>query len=115
MIWGAGDKLAAADRALNGVESLLRGGRFGDLPAAMAGLERAMESLRDGRLDRSAAPRLSDLRLRAAHVGELLRAVMAGMRDARASLTGPSGFSSYDARGRSDRIGPAQTRFERRR
>lgn len=115
MIWRSGDSLAAADRALSGVESLLRSQRFSDLPAAMIALERAMHSLQGGGIDRSAAARLTDMRRRAEQVSTLLRAVTAGMRDARNSLSGPSGFSSYDAHGRSGRIGQAQTRFERRR
>ncbi|TBX28459.1 hypothetical protein [Nioella sediminis] len=115
MIWRSGDSLAAADRALSGVESLLRSQRFSDLPAAMVALERAMYSLQGGGIDRSAAARLTDMRRRAEQVSTLLRAVMAGMRDARNSLSGPSGFSSYDAQGRSGHIGQAQTRFERRR
>jgi predicted lipoprotein len=115
MIWRSGDTLAAADRALSGVETLLRSRRFTDLPAAMVALERAMQSLQGGGIDRSAAARLTDMRRRAGQVSTLLRAVMAGMRDARTSLSGPSGFSSYDAQGRSGHIGQAQTRFERRR
>lgn len=115
MIWRSGDSLAAADRALSGVESLLRSQRFSDLPTAMITLERAIHSLQGGGIDRAAAARLTDMRRRAGQVSTLLRAVMAGMRDARTSLSGPSGFSSYDAQGRSDHIGQAQTRFERRR
>lgn len=115
MIWRPGDSLTAADRALSGVESLLHSQRFSDLPAAMVALERAMHSLQGGGIDRSAAARLTDMRRRAEQVSTLLRAVMAGMRDARNSLSGPSGFSSYDAQGRSGHIGQAQTRFERRR
>ena len=45
MIWGRSDGLRAADRALSGVETMLREGRFRDLPGAMAGLERAMQGL----------------------------------------------------------------------
>ncbi|MGI3184781.1 hypothetical protein [Nioella aestuarii] len=118
MIWGQSDRLVAADRALSGVETLLRSGRFIDLPETVSAMERAMQGLQGSGLDGLAASRLSDLRAlraRAANVGELLRAVLSGMRDARASLATPSGFSSYDASGRSGHIGSENTRFERRR
>ena len=115
MIWGRADGLGAAERALTGVETLLREGQLRDLPGAMTGLERAMHVLQSGGLDRVSANRLADLRARAARVGELLRAVMAGMRDASAAMSAPEGFSSYDAAGRSGHIGQSRSRFERRR
>lgn len=115
MIWGHADRLTAAERALAGVETALRERRFSDLGGAMAALERAMQSLQATAQDRAAAGRLQSLRIRAGRVADLLRAVMAGMRDARSSIAVPSGFSSYDAFGRSGQIGSAQTRFERRR
>ena len=115
MIWGRNDGLGAADRALSGIETMLREGEFRDLPEAMEGLERAMLGLQSGGLDQAAASRLTDLRARASRMGELLNAVMSGMRDARAVMAAPTGFSSYDAAGRSGHIGQARTRFERRR
>lgn len=115
MIWGLGDRVAAMDRALTGVETLLRSGQLGQLPEAMVALERAMQGLREGDADRLDASHLSKLRARADHVGTLLQAVLAGMRDARATLAAPVGFSSYDAAGRSGQIGGARSRLERRR
>lgn len=115
MIWGRSDQLSVAEKALTSVEACLRDRQFGKLPSVMAGLERALSGLQSGGLDRGAADRLTSLRKRAGRVGDLLAATMAGMRDARSSMTTPGGFSSYDAHGRSDRIGAVQARFERRR
>lgn len=115
MIWGHADRLTVAERALAGVETALRNGQFSDLADATTAMERAMSALQKNGPDRAAADRLHSLRIRAGRVAELLRAVMAGMRDARSSMTAPRAFSSYDALGRSGQIGQAQTRFERRR
>lgn len=115
MIWGGRDHLAQAERALAGVETCLRGGRLDALPKQIATMERAMSGLRSANLDRTAANRLTSLRMRAGQVGELLQAVMAGMRDARTSMTTQPGFSSYDALGRVGQVGEAHSTFERRR
>ncbi len=115
MIWGMGDRLSVAEKALTTVETCLRDRQFNNLPSVMAALERALSGLQSGGLDRGAADRLRSLRQRAGRVGDLLTATMAGMRDARASMATPGGFSSYDAHGRSDRIGSARSQFERRR
>jgi len=115
MMWRMADPLLVAERALDGVETCLRGRRFSDLPMALAALEKALGGLQTGGLDRSALTRVQDLRRRAGRVGELLRATLAGMRDARVSMATPPGFSSYDAQGRSGRVSMEQSRFERRR
>lgn len=115
MIWRMADPLAAVERALDGVETCLRSGRFNDLSAAMTTLEKALASLQSAGPSRPAHTRIQDLRRRAGRMGELLRATQAGMRDARVSLAAPTGFSSYDAQGRSGPVGGGQSRFERRR
>lgn len=110
MTWPRATGPAAVDRALGDLESALLSGRIDELARMEAALQAAIAGLTGG-----SEAQLEHLRDRSGQVGRLLQGARAGLRDARAALAAPQGFSAYDAQGRADPVGRPRTRFERRR
>ena len=107
--------LAATDRAIVQVEAILKAGHLDRLSEATEAMEAAFGRLSDIPLVAMAESQLAALRIRAAHLSVLLTAALGGARHARSMLTRPSGFSAYDATGRSGVVGHNRPQFERRR
>ena len=114
MIWPSRDPLAGLESVISGLEDDLRAGCFDNLSAHQHRMGQALGGLQNLRLVPTQLRRLDVLKARASHNGKLLAAALAGMRSVAFRKTASGGFASYDAKGRSGRIGGAKPGFEQR-
>lgn len=105
----------AVEHALARLEQDLRSGRLDRLDSFAAELARGMERLASSASGAQARERLPGLRDRAARAATMVQAALSGLRDARALIAAPKGFTSYDASGQTGMIAPTRARVERRR